>query len=510
MTMRLKNHLSSKKLFFVVLLCSVVTKGSYLHAQSIDARYSCQGTSVIDSRKGTAVNVAKLLRTTTLKITTLSRRISSIRGTSKSAKAQRAKLVAQRATLRAFVGNVRACQRGTFVPPATATPSNGVNPGATPTPVPTPTHTPTPGVRRPLISAGDDHACALSASGLLRCFGDNSFGQLGLGETPSNSASPVAPVGLGATSFASVGSGNGHTCAAPLSGGVVCWGSNLNTQLGDGTVVTTKTPLVVPNLNGQFVQAAAGNRHSCAVLADGSVVCWGQNNSGESGNGIFSTTAAPGNVQGLATSVTKISTFSRHTCAVLGNGGVQCWGLNAQGQLGLGGNNFNPSSSAISPNNLRPGISIVDVAPGADHTCVLYVDGVVQCVGQNDVGQMGIGSLSNQQMVFASVPLPGVNAIAAGDDFTCAVVNNRSGVSCWGKGLNGQLGNGANSNSSSPVSVQGLSGVITDLEVGERFACAVSDDTTVRCWGDNSSRQLGSTAGSSAVAVEVAGLLLNN
>jgi alpha-tubulin suppressor-like RCC1 family protein len=276
----------------------------------------------------------------------------------------------------------------------------------------------------------------------------------------------------------------------------------------DGDGINTADPAAVANVTGEFVQVVGGDRHTCAVRRSGGVVCWGQNNSGECGVGSTSTIQAPTAVAGLASTVTKISASFRHTCAVLGNGSVQCWGLNSQYPLGTG--DFAIRSTATTPSNLRAGVSVVDVATGSDHTCLVYQDGMVQCVGQNEVGQMGQGTTSLSQITFVTVPLSAATAIAAGDDFTCAVVNLQTGVSCWGKGTSGQLGNGQFANSASPVVVQGLSGTIVSIAAGEKSACAVSSDGAVRCWGDNTSRQLGSTAGSSAIAVLVDGLNLNS
>jgi alpha-tubulin suppressor-like RCC1 family protein len=499
--------MNSKWIFSIALTFVFIAQD--LAAQSIDkaGRYLCQTRTVVDSKNGKLANVSKLTKSTNSKITSLTTRISALRGTSSSVKKQRAKLILQRADLRKFVKDLKACAKGTFVPAATPTPA------ATATlagPTATPTLTPTPGVARPHVSAGEDHTCVTSSTGSVRCIGGNSFGQIGIGASPSTVTTPAVPTGLTGISFSSIDAGGGHTCAAGATSGYFCWGFNTTRQLGDGTTVPKSTPISVTGLSGQFVQAVTADGHSCAVQAQGSVVCWGQNSSGESGTGTTSTTVAPTSVVGLATTVTRIAASSRHTCAVLGNGSVQCWGLNSQGPLGMGGVDFTQRSQATTPNNLRANVSIIDVATGHDHTCLLYRDGIVQCVGQNDVGQMGIGSSSNREMTFVSAQVSGVSAIAAGDDFTCAIVSNGSGVSCWGKGTSGQLGNGASSNSSAPVSVTGLTGTITGITAGEKYACALIDNNTVKCWGDNANSQYGVNGSSSAVAVEIPGLQLNN
>lgn len=344
---------------------------------------------------------------------------------------------------------------------------------------------------------------------MVRCFGDNNNKQLGIG-SGSGTASPTTPNGLSSVPVRSVAGGGRHTCAAPVSGGVLCWGENNNKQStglpSDG--VSQADPGSVAGLTGEFVQVVGGDKHSCAVGRSGEVVCWGQNDSGECGVGVTGSIQAPGQVVGLASTVTKISSSFRHTCAVLGNGSVQCWGLNSQYPLGTG--DFAIRTTATTPSNLRSGVSVVDVATGNDHTCLVYQDGMVQCVGQNDSGQMGQGTTSLSQITFVTVPLSAATAVAAGDDFTCAIVNLQTGVSCWGKGTSGQLGHGQFANSPSPVAVQGLSGTIVGIAAGENFACALNSDGAVRCWGDNATKQLGSNGGSSAVAVLIGGLNLNS
>jgi alpha-tubulin suppressor-like RCC1 family protein len=480
-------------------------------AQPIDAkgRYQCLNQNVLDTTKNTQANVKKLRKRARRVISRINIQLQTLVGNSPAIKKNRAKLQKKRQAQRLLLKRIKECLSGVS-PIATATPTAIVG-STTPIPTATPTLTPTPGVAKPQIAAGFDHSCVLSSSGVVRCYGDNSFLQAGVGQGVSIQPTPIIPVGLSSLNFTSIDAGARHSCASAVTGGIYCWGFNTNSQVtGDGGVANVPLPALVVPATGSFVQVVGGDRHTCAVQPSGSVVCWGQNNSGECGNGSIGTIATPLNVQGLSTTVTKIATFSRHTCAVLGNGGVQCWGLNSQGQLGFGGSNFNIAQQATAPNGLRSNISIIDVAPGSDHTCVLYLDGVVQCVGQNDLGQVGNGTTSNQQMSWATTAVSNASAIASGEDFSCAIVNNRTAVSCWGKGISGQLGNGAFANSTSPVSVQGLTGSISTISAGRAFACAANDSGSVFCWGDNNSNQFGFTSSAQATAVEVVGLNLNN
>jgi len=468
--------------------------------QSMDSsgRYFCQSRQIYDGRTRKFMTISALNKAVNSQISALNKKIKKTKNKA-TAKALRAQIAA----LRNVGTNAKKCLAGSL-PTATPTPT------ATPSgPTPTPTLTPTPGIPRPHIAVGYDHSVTNSQSGVVRSFGDNNFKQLGIGSGPSQST-PVSPTGLASINMKAAAGGGRHACAAPVAGQVYCWGNNSNAQAtGDpSTVLNQADPVAVMGVTGEYVQVVAGDSHSCAVQKSGGVICWGGNNSGECGNGSTSTKAAATTVAGLTISVTKIATFRRHTCAVLGNGSVQCWGLNSYGQLGTG--DYNQRSTATTPNSLRAGVSVVDVAAGNDHNCALYQDGVVQCIGQNDTGQIGQGVNTHSYTVYTTVPLGAASAISAGNDFTCAIYNSQSGVACWGEGSAGQLGNGAFADSSSPVAVVGLSGTIVGITAGDTFACALNSAGAVYCWGSNASRQLGNNGGSSSTAVVVSGLNLNS
>jgi alpha-tubulin suppressor-like RCC1 family protein len=184
-----------------------------------------------------------------------------------------------------------------------------------------------------LISCSVELTCIATAAGATRCLGGNAFGQLGDGTTTTR-PQPIEPIGLGPVS--ALATGYGQTCAVLRAAGAVwCWGSNGHGEVGDGTVTQRRMPVSASGLAGA-VSVAAGVYHSCALMSDGTVQCWGFNQDGELGDGTFGnnrTTPAP--VLGISTAV-AISAGDYHTCALLADGSVACWGGSGAGEAGRG------------------------------------------------------------------------------------------------------------------------------------------------------------------------------
>ena len=184
------------------------------------------------------------------------------------------------------------------------------------------------------VSAGGYHTCALTTAGGLKCWGSNKDGQLGDGTTTDRNT-PVDVVGL-SNGVVAVSAGSGHTCALTSAGGLKCWGSNKDGRIGDGTTTDRLTPVDIRGLASGVASVSAGSRHTCVLTRGGGLKCWGNNEDGQLGDGTFADRATPVNVQELGSGVAAASAGVSHTCAVTTAGGLKCWGSNNSGQLGDG------------------------------------------------------------------------------------------------------------------------------------------------------------------------------
>jgi alpha-tubulin suppressor-like RCC1 family protein len=352
------------------------------------------------------------------------------------------------------------------------------------------------------IAAGAFHTCALTIGGGVKCWGDNSSGQLGDGTT-THRLTPVDVSGLG-SGISAIAAGDNHTCALTTGGGVKCWGTNFSGQLGDGTTTHRLTPVDVSGLGSSVSAIAAGFERTCALTTGGGVKCWGDNSSGQLGDGTTSNRLTPVNVSGLGSGVSAIAAGNFHTCARTTGGGVKCWGLNRFGQLGDGTTTHRLTPVDVS--GLGSSVSASAIAAGFEHTCALTTGGGVKCWGDNSSGQLGDGTTSSRR---AAVDVSGlgrdVSAIAAGDNHTCA--RTGGGVKCWGDNFSGQLGDGTTTQRLTPVDVSGLSSGVSAIASGFEHTCALTTGGGVKCWGDNSSGQLGDgTTTQRLTPVDVSGL----
>ena len=356
------------------------------------------------------------------------------------------------------------------------------------------------------IAAGIRHTCALSASGSISCWGENESGQLGNGEFGTNLYSTVPVRVQDITDAVAIGTGWEHTCAVHATGEVSCWGDNSRGELGNGeTAGFSALPAKVTDIS-DAVSVTAGHWHTCALRRAGNISCWGADQDGQLGNGQLGNednSAVPVEVTGISDAV-AVSAGGEHTCAVHSTGEISCWGDNWEGELGSGqlGNEFD-SSVPVKVSGID---DAVGVSSGDWHTCAVHTSGAVSCWGDGqDSNQFG-------QLFATAVPVgvPSFSdavSLSAGSGFTCAVRESRN-ISCWGMNNFGQLGNPEPQYfSPAPVAVVGIDDA-TALTTGSAHSCAIRESSRAVCWGINYHGQLGhgQDSGISYEKVQVAGI----
>jgi alpha-tubulin suppressor-like RCC1 family protein len=331
------------------------------------------------------------------------------------------------------------------------------------------------------LAAGETHSCALLDNGTLKCWGFNHIGQLGLGDTAyrgdntneMGDSLPAVSLGTGRTAVV-LSTGANHVCALLDNGSLKCWGFNSNGQLGlgdtssrgDGANEMGDALPAVSLGTGRTVRAVScGASHVCALLDNGSVKCWGSNQSGQLGLGDGNARGDAANEMGdslpavsLGTGRTAVAVVAgwQHSCALLDNGALKCWGANQNGQLGLGDNAARGLSAgemgdALPAVSLGSGRTAVAVTASGFHTCALLDNGSVKCWGSSQYGQLGLGDTVSRgdgpgEMgdALAAVSLGSGRtavAVSSGNYHSCALLDNGT-VKCWGWNGYGQLGLG--------------------------------------------------------------------
>lgn len=281
----------------------------------------------------------------------------------------------------------------------------------------------------------------------------------------------------------------------------MCWGNNNKGQLGDGTSTNRSTPTSVALLGNNVVELAGGAEHTCALLGGGSVWCWGENGKGQLGNGTNIDSLKPVPVL-LTGTVTAIAVGSEFTCAAVKDVGVECWGENGKGQLGDG----TTTNRALPVIAIGANLTVQSLAAGLAHTCASFTDGSLKCWGDNATGQLGDDTSSDSLVPTPALAI-GVQSVTAGQDFTCVTIL-ADGVQCWGNDSQGQLGDGAaHVDSYFPVTVGPLPAGVLEIRSGQGHTCSLQISGAVYCWGQNNRGQLGNGGnGFSGSPVQVIGL----
>lgn len=382
---------------------------------------------------------------------------------------------------------------------------------------------------RARIASSGFSSCAILGAGRIKCFGDNTSGQIGDGTrvdrmspvyvgnlidaidiavTPSRaialtstgavwqwgmleSGISTVPQPVALTDAIELMGGGGSPCALRDNGTVACWGTLA------GTNTTTAIPTSVSGLVA-VASLAKGSAH-CVVTTSGSVKCWGSNSYGQLGDGTQTPSSSPVTVSGIA-NARVVAGSTHHACALLANGGVKCWGRNNHGQLGNG----TETSFSATPVSVS-GISTAKaLAVGAMHSCAILANGTARCWGMGANGQLGNGNDAAYSTPQVVSQLTNAVELASDGDTTTALLAS-GGLRAWGRGTHGALGSGGTLESLSPVMVAGLFDQYNSLHLqtaGLR-ACALLPSGRVKCWGNNHVGQFGNgTTTNSATPVQ--------
>lgn len=388
----------------------------------------------------------------------------------------------------------------------------------------------------------DSHTCAVLSNLKIKCWGGNSYGQLGLGDLNSRGDDPrdmgtsLPFVDLGANHTAkSVAAGGLHTCAILNDDSVKCWGYNNYGQLGientdnkgdEANEMGDNLPIVNLGTGRTAKQLALGLWHSCAILDDDTVKCWGYNLTGEHGQGDITFRGTFANSMGDSISPINLGTGRtantivsgpHHVCALLDDSTVKCWGGNSTGQLGKG----NTTTLGNDPGEMGDSLAVVDIGVGRTalaiaaggegtdgHACVIRDDGTLVCWGKNFNGQLGVGDVFDRGDGAGEMGA-GLNslslgtgrtatAVATGRSHTCAILDDAT-VKCWGQNTFGQLGQGDTIHLGDNGGEMGDTLLAVNLGSGftasamslSNHTCVVLDTGRLKCWGNNFTSALG-------------------
>jgi len=346
------------------------------------------------------------------------------------------------------------------------------------------------------LSSGSYHTCAVLDDESVSCWGNNSVGQLGDGTTTEHyTPNQTSSLGTGRTAVA-ISSGHIHTCAILDDGSVSCWGVNSNGLLGDGTTTERHSPTQTSSLgtNRTAVAISSGRAHTCAILDDASVSCWGFNYHGQLGDGTTTDRNTPTQTSslGIGRTAVAISSGQYHTCAILDDASVSCWGINNLGQLG--DDTLTNRNKPTQTSSLGTGKTAIAISSGGAHTCAILDDGTVSCWGYNGEGGLGDGTTTDRNKPTQTSSLGTERtavAISSGNGHTCALLDDAS-VSCWGSNYNGGLGDGTTADRYTPTQTSSLGTGRTAVAISSGYhTCAILDDAAVSCWGSNWKGQLG-------------------
>ena len=367
------------------------------------------------------------------------------------------------------------------------------------------------------VAAGTSHSLAVKNDGTVWAWGYNYYGQLG-NNTTTNSYIPVQVKDAAGTGFLiltdvkAVVAGNSHSLAVKNDGTAWAWGNNQYGQLGNNTTTNSFMPVQVKDAAGtgfltDIKVIAAGSYNYLVAKNDGTLWAWGNNGSGQLGNGTLTHSSIPVQVKdatgtGFLTGITDMASGANQSLAVKNDGTLWAWGYNGDGRLGDG-----TTIQSLIPVQVKDGTGnsfltdVKDVSTGNSHSLAVKNDGTVWAWGTNYYGELGESTYTNSSKpvqvkdAAGTGLLAGITTVAAGNCYSLSVKNDGT-VWAWGDSQYGQLGDNTTTQKNKPVQVKDAAGadLLTDVKAvaaGTSHSLAVKNDGTVWAWGDNSVGQLG-------------------
>lgn len=321
------------------------------------------------------------------------------------------------------------------------------------------------------IARGNGHACAIFGEGILKCWGDNGNGKLGIGSTTATSVATVVDSGV---NYKFVTVGTEHTCAITVDGILKCWGANSNPQvIFSGSDSFYSTPQEISSttkyIDVTISTASYSDLHICAITEDFDVQCWGDNSYGQLGQGNTNT------VSGIATIPSQkfkaIAAGPHHTCAITNDDRVKCWGDGSGGGLGRGSTD---SDNASSPVDTALSGTYKKIASGGDtwtaYSCAISTTDNLYCWGGTTGG--------STPTLVENIPYKEVSVAI---NMKCAIPKD-GGLQCWGlNNGNNRLGDGSSIDRSAPYIIDQEN--FNHVSVSDTTSCAITDEKTLKCWG---------------------------
>lgn len=336
------------------------------------------------------------------------------------------------------------------------------------------------------VAVGHNSNCALKTDGTIWCWGDNFNGQLGDGNSPTDSVLPVQEA-TGATDWAQVDMTRHHACAIKTNGTLWCWGRDLYGALGnDPALADSDVPVQEATGSTDWLELSAGASHNCGIRTNGTLWCWGENGNGQLGDGSGPTDqATPVQEATGATDWDKVSAGAAQTCAVKNNGTLWCWGSDSYDSLGDGGS---IADSAVPVQEATGATNWVDVDAGNWGGCGLQSDNTLWCWGYNYSGRIGDGTETQRSQPTQETSGNSWDSFSFGGS-VCAI-DNTGQLFCWGTNYNGGLAQGYDLEFPEYFR-RASSDKWKDISIGSYSSCGVKMDDTIHCWGENWAGQLG-------------------